>query len=283
MEEGRASRTASRVALRRAAHQVLDRPLVFKDPLALKIIRPETAERLKADPHDIDRGKLSKYLRPFIVVRSRIAEDTIAEAIAAGCRQVVILGAGLDTYTFRQTTHEVHVFEVDHPSTQSWKKLRLVEGGIPVPPNVTFVPVDFEHQNLRDSLSAAGLDASQPAIFSWLGVTPYLEEAAIWQTLKDIAGFAAAGGGVVFDYSVPPATLGPIERAAFRQLERRVTWAGEPFRTYFDPASLAEGLRDIGFTRITDLGQQEINSRYFANRSDGLRVGSAGHVMVAQT
>lgn len=281
MEEGIPSRTASRVALRRAAHQVLDRPLVFEDPLALRIIRPETAARLKADPSDIDRGKLSKYLRPFLVVRSRIAEDTIAEAIAGGCRQIVILGAGLDTYAFRQPRNDVRVFEVDHPSTQAWKKLRLIEGGIPVPPSVTFVPVDFERQNLRESLVAAGLDASRPAIFSWLGVTPYLEEASIWQTLKDIAALSAAGGGVIFDYSVPPATLGLIERFAFRQLQRRVAWAGEPFRSYFDPATLAQGLRDIGFGRITDFGQSEINSRYFADRRDGLRVGSIGHVMVA--
>ena len=102
MEEGIPSRTASRVALRRAAHQLLDTPLVFEDPLALRIIRPETAERLRADPSDIDRGKLSKYLRPFLAARSRIAEDTIAGAFGRGCRQVVILGAGLDTYAFRQ-------------------------------------------------------------------------------------------------------------------------------------------------------------------------------------
>lgn len=281
MEEGIPSRTASRVALRRAAHQLLDSPLVFEDPLALRIIRPQTAERLKADPLDIDRGKLSKSLRPFIVARSRVAEDTIAEAIAAGCRQVVVLGAGLDTYAFRQTEGSVRVFEVDHPSTQEWKKFRLAEGGIPVPANVTFVPVDFERQNLRDSLVTAGLDSASPAIFSWLGVTPYLEEASVWQTLKDIAALSAIGGGVIFDYAVPPSTLGLIDRSAFRQLERRVAWAGEPFRSYFDPAALANGLREIGFANLSDLGQSEINSRYFANRTDGLHVGSAGHVVVA--
>jgi methyltransferase (TIGR00027 family) len=281
VEEDRASRTASRVALRRAAHQVLDRPLVFEDPLALKILRPETAERLRADPSDIDRGKLSKYLRPFVAVRSRIAEDAMAEAIAGGCRQVVILGAGLDTYAFRQSRGDVRVFEVDHPSTQSWKRRRLVEGGIGVPPTVTFVPVDFESQKLRHSLIVAGLDPSRPAIFSWLGVTPYLEEAVIWQTLTDIAALTAAGGGVVFDYSVPPDTVSLIDRSAFRQLQRRVAWAGEPFRSHLNSELLAQGLRDIGFSNLTDLGEAEINSRYFRDRVDGLRVGSISRVMVA--
>lgn len=281
MEEGIPSRTASRVALRRAAHQVLDTPLVFEDPLALKIIRPEAAERLKTNPSDVERGLVSTYIRPFLVARSRIAEDAIADATAGGCRQIVILGAGLDTFAFRQPRTDVRVFEVDHQSTQAWKRRRLNEAGILIPPSVTFVPVDFARHNLRESLLHAGLDPERSSMFSWLGVTPYLEEPAIWQTLKDIAFFASTGGGVVFDYSIPPESVGPIERLFVRRLERRVAAAGEPFRSYFDPALLAQGLRDIGFTSLADLGQTEINGRFFAKRTDGLRVGSMGHVMVA--
>jgi methyltransferase (TIGR00027 family) len=281
MQEGRASRTASRVALRRAAHQVLDRPLVFDDPLAMKIIRWDAAELLRNNPRHFERGSLTKYLRAFLAVRSRIAEDAIADAVSHGCRQVVVLGAGLDTYAFRQTHPDVRVFEVDHPATQAWKKGRLADTGIAVPPTVTFVPVDFERQNLRESLAAAGVDASRPVIFSWLGVTPYLKEAAIWQTLKDVAHFSRTGGGVVFDYSIPPSSIGFIQRFFFRRLARRVQKAGEPFRSFFDPAALAAKLREIGFTRIEDLGQPEINSRYFANRADGLRVGAVGRVMIA--
>ena len=281
MQEGRASRTASRVALRRAAHQLLDRPLVFEDPLALKIIRWDAAELLKNNPAQFERGTLSKYLRAFLAVRSRIAEDVIGGAIANGCRQVVVLGAGLDTFAYRNPFPDLRVLEVDHPATQAWKRRRLDDTGIEVPATVTFVPVDFERQNLRETLTAAGLDVSRPAIFSWLGVTPYLEEAAIWQTLKDIAALSAAGGGVVFDYSIPPSSVGFVARFFFRRLERRVAKAGEPFKSYFDPPALAQGLRDIGFTKISDLGATEINSRFFAGRTDGLRVGAVGRVMVA--
>jgi methyltransferase (TIGR00027 family) len=281
MQEGRASGTASRVALRRAAHQVLDHPLVFADPLAMKIIRWDAAELLRKNPAHFERGSLTKYLRAFLAVRSRVAEDVIADAIAHGCRQVVILGAGLDTYAFRQPHRDVRVFEVDHPATQAWKKKRLAETNIAVPETVTFVPVDFERQNLRESLLAAGIDSSERTIFSWLGVTPYLEEAAISKTLGDIAALTAAGGGVVFDYSIPPSSIGFIQRFFFRRLERRVAKAGEPFRSYFDPEKLARDLCDIGFTNITDLGQAEINVRYFAGRTDGLRVGSVGRIMIA--
>jgi methyltransferase (TIGR00027 family) len=281
MLEGRASGTASRVALRRAAHQVLDRPVVFDDPLAMQIIRWDAAELLRKNPGHFERGSLTKYLRAFLAVRSRIAEDVIEDAIAHGCRQVVVLGAGLDTYAFRQTHSDVRVYEVDHPATQAWKKKRLAETSIAVPPTVTFVPVDFERQNLRELLIAAGIDASRRTIFSWLGVTPYLEEPAIWKTLSDIVALTAAGGGVTFDYSIPPSSVGFIQRFFFRRLERRVARVGEPFRSFFEPARLDDGLREIGFTKITDLGQMEINERYFAGRSDGLRVGSVGRIITA--
>jgi methyltransferase (TIGR00027 family) len=281
MQEGRASRTASRVALRRAAHQLLDVPLVFDDPLALKVIRWDAAELLRNNPAHFERGRLTKYLRAFLAVRSRIAEDVVAEEISKGARQVVILGAGLDTFSLRNQQPDVRVFEVDHPATQAWKQRRLADTAIPIPPTVTFVPVDFERHNLRESLMKAGLDPQRPAVFSWLGVTPYLEEAAIWQTLADIAFFSTTGGGVIFDYSIPPSNLSFFQRWVFRRLAKRVAKAGEPFRSYFDPPALVQRLGETGFSRVSDLGQAEMNARYFAGRADGLKVGSVGRVMIA--
>src|SRR3954451_19702379 len=101
MIEGRPSRTADRVAERRAAHQLLDRPLVFEDPLALAIIDPESARRMRADPQSYDRSKLARYMRPAFAVRSRFAEDELRNAYADGIRQFIILGAGLDTFAYR--------------------------------------------------------------------------------------------------------------------------------------------------------------------------------------
>jgi methyltransferase (TIGR00027 family) len=282
LQGGRASRTASGVATRRAAHQVLDTPLVFDDPLALRIIGADAAQRIRQHPQQYDRGRLSKYLRAFLAVRSRIAEDVIAEAVGRGTRQVVVLGAGLDTFAYRHPHANVRVFEVDHPATQAWKRARLIDAAIAVPDGVVFVPVDFTHQNLRQSLLAAGVDPAQPAIFSWLGVTPYLEAGAVWQTLKDIAEFSAAGGGVIFDYAIPPSSVGLLSRALVWWFTRRLAKAGEPFRSYFEPAALSRNLASIGFTDVTDLGRTELNRRYFAGRADGLRVGGLGRVMIAR-
>ncbi|HEX4826290.1 MAG TPA: SAM-dependent methyltransferase [Candidatus Polarisedimenticolaceae bacterium] len=281
LKEGRASRTASRVAFRRAAHQVLDAPLVFSDPLALRILSRDAVDALRQHPHRVGNGRYDKMMRAFLVVRSRIADDVITAQIAKGVRQVVILGAGLDTFAYRHGIADVRVFEIDHPATQAWKRRRLADAGIAIPETLTFVPVDFAERNLRDALSSSGVDFGAATVFSWLGVSMYLEAAAVWTTLCDVAAATAPGGGVVFDYVVPAPQLDWRSRIGLWLLERRVRRAGEPFRSFLDPGALTRGMHELGFSTIEDLDGAALNARYFARRADGLRVGSAGHVMVA--
>jgi methyltransferase (TIGR00027 family) len=120
MQEFRPSRTALRVAIRRATHQLVDRPLVFEDPLAIRILDHETAKALQTNTADFD-GRSSRALRAFFVARARYAEDQIAKAIEKGVRQVVVLGAGLDTFAYRHSQAcGLRCFEVDHPATQAW-------------------------------------------------------------------------------------------------------------------------------------------------------------------
>ena len=155
MIPGRPSATAMRVAARRAAHQILDRPLVLEDPLALRIIGPQQAAALEADPAAYDRG-WGRGLRAFLVARSRVAEDALAVAVAGGLRQYVVLGAGLDTFAYRNghAAAGLRVFEVDYPATQAWKLLeRLREGGSTSPRRRRIVPVDFERQRIVDELA----------------------------------------------------------------------------------------------------------------------------------
>jgi methyltransferase (TIGR00027 family) len=194
----------------------------------------------------------------------------------------VILGAGLDTFGYRKPVDSVRVFEVDHPATQLWKRDALAAAGIGIPSSLTFAPVDFERQALGDGLSSAGFDAGSPAFFSWLGVTMYLTGDAFESTLAFIAA-RPAGTAVVFDYAMDPALLTPPERQAFSRLEKRVADAGEPFRNVMRPDDLYERLAAAGFTSVEDLGASELNARYFAGRSDNLRVSSgAGRLVVAR-
>ncbi|HYB60310.1 MAG TPA: class I SAM-dependent methyltransferase [Methylomirabilota bacterium] len=282
MREGRPSRTAQRVAERRAAHQLFDRPLVFEDPLAIRIIGSEAAAGLPGSRAASNSPPMGG-LRAFVAVRSRFAEDELARAVARGIRQYVVLGAGLDTFAYRNPHADLRVFEVDHPATQEWKRGRLKAAGIATPDSVTYVSVDFEHQIFAEELARAGFAPGQPAFFSWLGVVPYLNRETVFATLETIATMCP-GNGVVFDYGVPRSSASFFERLAYDALARRVAQAGEAFRSFFDPAELAQELQRIGFWSIEDLGLEEIVSRYFADRSDDLSVRSSmGHLISASS
>jgi methyltransferase (TIGR00027 family) len=273
MLQAQPSRTAQRVALRRAAHQMVDDPLVFHDPLAVAIAgeseSPPSAQEI-----------YSRSLRAFIAVRSRYAEDQLARAAERGVRQYVVLGAGLDTFAYRNPFQSLglRVFEVDHPATQQWKRVRLDEAYIPIPKDVTFAAVDFERESLEEGLLRTCFNKQQPAFFSWLGVTPYLSRSAFDATIHFIASLPSASG-VVFDYAVERSLLSPQQQLALDALSARVARAGEPFQLFFDPAQLHSDLARWGFAWIEDLGCDAINTRYFAGRADGLAVTGGGHLL----
>jgi methyltransferase (TIGR00027 family) len=261
-----------RVAMRRAAHQLFDAaPRVLEDPIAVPIIGPEATRKI-TDAASKQKGTTARSARAFMAVRSRFAEDALARAVARGTRQYVILGAGLDTFAYRNPYPDeaLRVFEVDHPATQAWKLRKLKAGSIAVPSSLTYVAVDFERDVLADRLAAAGFDPSRPAFFSWLGVTMYLTEEAFASTLSLIAA-TAPGGGLAFDYAVPRSQMGWLERIALAWLSYRVARAGEPFRSFFDPAALRGRFQQLGLAEIDDLGRDAINARYFDGRPDGLR------------
>ncbi|MGH6879090.1 MAG: class I SAM-dependent methyltransferase [Rhizomicrobium sp.] len=264
-------------AMHRAAHQLLNRPLVFEDPLALPIIGAE-AQLRGGDWH----GFATPALRAFIVARARHTEDILAGAVARGIQQYVLLGAGLDTYAYRRGGDRPRVFEVDHPATQAWKRARLDDAGIAVPANLVFVPVDFEHESLSTGLKSAGFDFKSPAVVAWLGVTAYLARETAMATLGVLAAGLQAGSDIVFDYGEPVEARDPALRARFEALSARVAKAGEPFRSFFNPEEMACDLRTLGFSQICDLDAPALDARYFAGRDDGLRTAGVGHCLHAR-
>jgi len=216
-----------------------------------------------------------------MAARSRYAEDELARAVAHGVRQYVVLGAGLDTFAYRNPHPGLRVFEVDHPATQAWKRGQLEAAGISIPPTLTFVPIDFERQTLADGLGGAGFDLGAGAFYSWLGVTPYLTREACTTTLSFVAKMPA-GSGVVFDFAVDPLLLDAGQREALQALSERVARYGEPFQLFFDPRQLQDELMGMGFHRTEFLQGKELNARYFKDREDGLLVrGGLGHLMGA--
>jgi methyltransferase (TIGR00027 family) len=282
MEQDSPSLTANRVAMIRAAHQILDNPKVLDDPIALKIIGVRVASEIRAAPEKFETP-VSRYLRAFVVARSRYTEDELSEAVKRGVGQYVILGAGLDTFAYRNQypSSMLRIFEVDHPATQTWKRKRLDEAGIPIPQSLTFVPIDFERQTLADQLRKVGFSTEEPSFFSWLGVTTYLTRDAVMTTMKYIASSTPSGSTIVFDYAIPPSSLSPAHQLVFQALAHRVAAIEEPWQSFFDPHSLVTELRTMGFAHAEDIGPEELNMRFFNNRADRLSVGSLVHLMKA--
>ncbi len=278
MKPDQPSRTALMIARQRAAHQLLDRGAILHDPFAMKILGEEEKDVLQV----ANRHPVASIGRLFTAARSRIAENALATAVENGVRQIVILGAGLDTFALRNPhgALEIPIYEVDHPATQAGKRERLTAAQIPLPPRLVLVPVDFEHDDLGEHLAAAGFQQNAPAFFTWLGVVPYLTQEAIGRTLDYISSIP--NSEVVFDYLEPPEAfseeLRQIEKARAEQLEK----LGERSDTRFEPAAIAAILRSHGFSAVEDIGYQQIASR-FGTSVQALAPGYAGlHVVHAQ-
>ncbi|GAA3183641.1 class I SAM-dependent methyltransferase [Streptomyces ramulosus] len=234
------------VARARAQHQRADEPRVFTDPFAIPLVGEAALGE-----GEFDRGldaDLVRRRRLWIAARSRFADDTVADAVASGCRQVVVLGAGLDTSALRNTHPDVRFFEVDHPDTQQWKRRRLAEAGIAVPSTLTFVPVDFETGTLAEGLAAAGFGRARPTVFVMLGVAMYLTRPSLHATWRYVAA-QGSGSALVMDYLHPAA---PASAAALDERAKRAAAAGEPWLSSFTADELRAELTACGFTTVED-------------------------------
>lgn len=273
MDDATPSRTALRVARLRALHQFSPQAELFRDPYALAILgeaAPDIAELEQEDEH-------SRRMRLFVAARARLAEDWLATAVRRGVRQIVVLGAGLDTFSLRNPHPGVTVFEVDHPATQAWKRQRIAEAGLAEPSGASFVPVNFERQRLPEELAAAGLNPAEPSFFIWLGVVPYLTREAIFATLSYIA--RVPGSEVVFDYGEPAESRDTAGQAALAFYAARVAAIGEPWISFFIPSELAKSLAGLGFDEIEDLKSGDIAARFGRSPSRGT---SGGHILRAR-
>jgi methyltransferase (TIGR00027 family) len=280
MQPGQPSRTALGAAGLRAAHQVLDGAAIFADPLALRILGADADDLVREAEAETDPFR--QRLRWFVAARSRVADDALATALERGTRQLVVLGAGLDTTAYRTPpSQDLRIFEVDHPATQAWKRRRLTEADIALPAALTFVSVDFERETLADGLAAAGFDPAQQTFFTWLGVVPYLTDDAIFSTLGFIAGLPG-GAHVVFDYVNPPDSMTESGRRAMHDaLIARVAAVGEQLRNHFDSDALHARLKALGFREFEDFGWPEIAARFLSTRT--VSSGGSAHVLRAST
>jgi methyltransferase (TIGR00027 family) len=282
VDHGTPSRTALTVAVQRAIHQLVDEePKILVDPLAGRLVEAAAPGVLA---QALERAELPRWRRGRAqwVVRSRFAEDELAARAPQSIQQYVILGAGLDTFAYRQPAWAagLRIFEVDEPATQAWKRAALAGASIPVPTNLSWVPVDFEHDALEECLAAAGFDRARPAFVSWLGVTQYLTRPAIDETFRFVAGLPALST-IVLTFVLADDALPEEVRARKREAIALFGAQGEPWLTFFNPDELRAHLRELGFARVVHFTPEQADARYFAGRSDGMRAEPATHLMCA--
>jgi methyltransferase (TIGR00027 family) len=279
MEEGKPSGTAIGAAVVRALHLAVDDELkILDDPIAARLVAPE----LKWQQAIVRWFPLGARLRANFVMRNRYAEDCLGESLSGGVRQYVLLGAGLDTFAYRQPgwARALRIFEVDYPATQRWKLDRLSAAGISIPDNVIFVPVDFESVTLGAGLSAARFDLSCPTFFSLLGVSQYLSEEALDVSLKFVLSMPHPSE-IVFSFVRSAEALSLGERAAASMFAAIAAARGERWLSRFVPERLVRKLFAMGFSRVVHFSADEANQRYFRGRRDGLAVSRLEEMMRA--
>ena len=271
MERDRSSETAEFTAAMRADHLLYDAAPVLDDAWAIRLIAPGL--RRAVEDRTLRAFLESSRWRPtqgHIVLRARFADDALAAATASGVRQLVVLAAGLDSSCLRRDPR-VRVIEVDHPASQRAKRERLAALGVPLD-GIEFAAVDFGREDLSDALARTSLDNSQPAFVSWLGVSMYLSLATARATWEQIRASVAAGSELVFDYPIPYEQLDPEVQEVVRQKIARLADSGEPrASTTWTPDDIARELAARGFALREDVGPAELDARYCAGRSDGLR------------
>ena len=277
-----ADSTAVRVALWRALHVEVDPPPhVLVDEVGLRLAAPDDGWRSRPD--------MSPFTRPFrasIVARGRFIEDLVAERAARGVGQYVLLGAGLDTFAQRrpELASRLVVFELDRPGPQAWKRERLVDLGLGVPPFLRLVPVDFEAGDTWwQRLAAAGFDAGRPAVVASTGVSMYLTREAIAATLRQVARLAP-GSTLAMTFLLPLELADPEARPGLQRAADGARASGTPFISFFTPAEMLALAREAGFRDVEHVSAADLAQRYFAGRADGLRPpNNAEELLVAST
>ena len=271
MEESRASETAILAAVLRAAHQIIDdEPKILIDNVVSGLV-PGSAENEIREMRDRLNLPPLRHLRSSFVSRSRFAEDELAIAVADGIEQLVILGAGLETFSHRRPAFakKLRVVEVDHPSSQAFKRARMAslsDDGL----DLDYCPIDFERTSLAEGLARSSFDKGRPSFFWWLGVVPYLTEPALDSTFHFLRTLPSEAR-MVFSFVLPEEALVDIDLETARFSAAGAGARGEPWLTRLEPDTLMAKLSEMGFATVSHLTPEACAERYFVGREDNLQ------------
>jgi methyltransferase (TIGR00027 family) len=273
MSPDQGSRTVLRPALLRAAHQLLDDdPKVLVDPVAVGFVPEVSAAAIRARTEELLSSR-ARMLRALMVVRSRYAEDRLTQALRRGVRQYVVLGAGLDTFAWRQP-EEARIstlFYVDHPATLAATRSAIAAQGHAAPRNLRWISCDLEVDDLAAALAGGGFVPREPVFASALGLFQYLQPATVERILSAASRWAR-GSELVFTHVVPTGELDDDERAEHLASATASASLAEPWLTCWPGAAWRDRLHALDFTKIETLGAEKAQDAYLLGRSDGLRM-----------
>ncbi|MGO9196399.1 MAG: class I SAM-dependent methyltransferase [Acidimicrobiales bacterium] len=272
MRQGHESNTAAYMALFRAVESggPYD-PRLFEDPLAIKLL-PRSLRAVagiariplvgRAVPALLDIGW--PLTRSSGVVRTRLIDEMVVDAIGGGATQMVILGAGLDSRAYRLAeAQRVTVFEVDHPATQRAKRARLHALGTPLG-HVCFLSVDFEVDDVASRLEAARFEPRSRSVVLWEGVVSYLTSAAVDHNFDLLSRLCSPASRLIFTYVDARALDGSVDFEEARRWKSWVRFNGEPFIFGFRPDELPAYLAERGFRLESDRTTAEVARSYAA-------------------
>ena len=270
------SPSALRVAMARAVHQILEDEPVFADRFAVATLGSAEAAKLLRQPL-VHNDVASRSLRAGIVARARWAEDRLLEAVAAGCIQYAIVGAGLDTWALRMAAQlpAVRIFELDQPAMLTWKNRLYESNGWGLPSSLCQLGIDLRETGTVQGLKAAGMDLDSPVSLSMLGLLVYLSDEAVEREISALSRLAT-GSTIMLDYKVDEQQLNPMEQLMMQFTAQMMAAGGEPWHASSTPQRMTGLLGAAGFEVEEDLGPSLLNARFFAGRRDGLQIAGGG-------
>jgi len=297
VKQGEASVTSLVSAFGRAYHSEFDSPKIFDDYVAkdflsqkernniemnmvqgIHFFNKDIAEQFEDNPKEILKWITQVQLSPTPLARAAYCEKVLLHEITLGAKQYVILGAGLDTFSFRhrELENKIEIFEVDHPSTQGFKIQRVKESGLEIPSNLHFVSMDFTKDFSKQKLVNEGFE-NKKNFFSLLGVTYYLTKEELSSLIECLFDLVPAGSSIVFDY--PDENLF-IEKGLSNRVENMVKMAavgGEPMKSCFSYTEIEALLEKSGLLIYEHLSPVDINKLYFEGRNDYLEAFETVH------
>ncbi len=271
MVDNRESMTAKLCAFARAYHSNIEPRKISDDYLAFDLMGKEEYEEIREHivsnyTHDRNiKWFVNTFFAPIPLARERFVEERLRDYADEPC-QMVICGAGADTFSFRNDNEGITIFEVDHPDTQRYKKQRIRALEWNIPKNVRFVPVDFNIEKMSDKLIEAGFDTNVRTFFTILGVSYYLTLPVFTETLRQIADLSAPGSELIFDF--PLQGTGYPERVGY--LAHITEELGEKMSGGFTYNDVSRALYSLGFQIDTYLPPDMVERSFFADRGDEL-------------